>query len=49
MDQRTHDVEEDLKNILHTRLALSDKIDRLERHVEETVEATKTAALDALD
>ena len=49
MDQRAHDVEEDLKNILHTRLALADKIATLERHVEATVESTKTAALDALD
>jgi ElaB/YqjD/DUF883 family membrane-anchored ribosome-binding protein len=49
MDQRTHDVEEDLKNILQTRLALADKIESLERHVEATVESTKMAALDALD
>jgi ElaB/YqjD/DUF883 family membrane-anchored ribosome-binding protein len=49
MDQRAHDVEEDLKNILQTRLALGDKIQTLERHVEATVESTKMAALDALD
>ena len=49
MDQRAHDVEEDLKNILQTRLALADKIDTLERRVQETVHTTKTAALDALD
>ena len=49
MDQRAHDVEEDLKNILQTRLALADKIDTLERRVQETVQTTKTAALDALD
>ena len=49
MDQRAHDVEEDLKNILQTRLALADKIQTLERHVEATVESTKAAALDALD
>ena len=49
MDQRAHDVEEDLKNILQTRLALADKIQTLERHVEATVESTKTAALDAVD
>ena len=49
MDQRAHDVEEDLKNILQTRLALADKIEALERRVEETVHTTKTAALDALD
>ena len=49
MDQRAHDVEEDLKSILQTRLALADKIQTLERHVEATVESTKMAALDALD
>ena len=49
MDQRAHDVEEDIKNILQTRLSLSDKIDTLERHVDATVESTKSAALDALD
>jgi ElaB/YqjD/DUF883 family membrane-anchored ribosome-binding protein len=49
MDQRAHDVEEDLKNILQTRLALADKVQALERRVEETVETTKSAALDALD
>jgi hypothetical protein len=49
MDQRVHDVEEDLRNILQTRLALADKIQTLERRVGETVETTKTAALDALD
>ncbi|HEX6948597.1 MAG TPA: hypothetical protein VF127_03270 [Nitrospira sp.] len=49
MDQRAHDVEEDVRNILQTRLALADKIQKLERHVEATVESTKMAALDALD
>lgn len=49
MDQRAHDVEEDLKNILRTRLALADKIQTLERRVQETVQTTKTAALDVLD
>jgi len=49
MDQRAHDVEEDVRNILQTRLALADKIQKLERHVEATVESTKMAALEALD
>ena len=49
MDQRAHDVEEDVKHILQTRLALEDKLDALERRVEATVESTKMAALDALD
>ena len=49
MDQRAHDIEEDVKSILQTRLALADKIETLERQVEATVESTKAAALDALD
>ncbi|HEU4684930.1 MAG TPA: hypothetical protein VFS39_10555 [Nitrospira sp.] len=49
MDQRAHDVEEDLKNILRTRMALGDKIQSLEQRVEETVRTTKTATLDAID
>jgi ElaB/YqjD/DUF883 family membrane-anchored ribosome-binding protein len=49
MDQRAHDVEEDVKHILKTRLALADKLDTLERRVEATVESTKMAAFDALD
>jgi hypothetical protein len=49
MDQRAHDVEEDIKTILQTRLALADKIETLERQVEATVESTKAAALDALE
>jgi ElaB/YqjD/DUF883 family membrane-anchored ribosome-binding protein len=49
MDQRAHAVEEDVKHILRTRLALADKLDTLERRVEATVESTKMAAFDALD
>ena len=49
MDQRAHDVEEDVKHILQIRLALADKIDTLERQMEATVESTKAAALDVLD
>ena len=49
MDQRAHDVEEDLKNILHTRLALTQKIQLLEKRVEDTVQGTKAAALATLD
>jgi ElaB/YqjD/DUF883 family membrane-anchored ribosome-binding protein len=49
MDQRSRDVEEDVKNILQTRLALADKIETLERQVEATVRSTRAAALDALD
>ena len=48
MDQRTSDVETDLKNILQTRLALADKLQHLERRVEETVLGTRSAALDII-
>jgi hypothetical protein len=33
MDQRAHDVEEDVKHILQTRLALEDKLVAVERRV----------------
>ena len=49
MDQRAHDVEEDLKNILHTRMVLADKIQLLEKRVADIVHGTKVAARDALD
>ncbi len=49
MDQRAGDVEEDLKNILQTRLALADKIESLERRVEDTVRGTKAATLEAIE
>jgi membrane protein len=46
--QRTTDIEEDLKQILITRMALSDKIGLLERRIAETVACTKMAAHDLL-
>ena len=49
MDKRAHDVEEDLKHILHTRMSLGHKIDLLEKRVEETVQGTKAVALAVLD
>jgi hypothetical protein len=49
MDQREHDVEEDLKNILRTRLALSEKIQSLEQRVENTVQGTKETAMDTME
>lgn len=45
MDHRASAVEEDLKDILQTRMALADKLQRLEQRVEETVQGTKMAAL----
>jgi hypothetical protein len=49
MDQREHDVEEDLKSILRTRLALTEKIQSLEQHVEHTVRGTKETAMDTME
>ena len=49
MYQREHDVEEDLKNILRTRLALSEKIQSLEQRVENTVQGTKETAMDTME
>lgn len=49
MDQREHDVEEDLKNILRTRLALTEKIQSLEQRVEDTVRGTKETAMDTME
>ena len=49
MDQREHDVEEDLKHILRTRLALTEKIQSLEQRVKDTVWGTKEIAMEAVD
>jgi len=49
MDQREHDVEEDLKNILHTRMALAEKVQSLEQRVRDTVRYTRETAMDTLE
>jgi len=49
MDQRAHDVEEDLKNILRTRMALADKVRSLEQRVEDTVEYTRETAMETIE
>lgn len=49
MDQREHDIEEDLKSILHTRMALMDKLQSLEQRVEGTVRGTKETAMDTIE
>lgn len=48
MDQRTSRIDEDLKDILHTRMAIADKVEQLERHVQERVERTRRAAMDTV-
>ena len=47
MDQRTRDVEEDLKSILHTRLALGEKVNLLGQEIERVVYTTKAQAVQA--
>jgi hypothetical protein len=49
MDQRTRDVQEDLKNIDRTRAALDQKLQLLDRHIDDTVREAKAAALEAVD
>lgn len=49
MDQRELDVEEDVKNILRTRMALAEKVQSLERRVQDTVRCTRETAMDTLD
>lgn len=49
MDQREHDIEEDLKSILCTRMALMDKLQSLEHRVEDTVRGTKETAMDTIE
>ncbi|MBD0315239.1 MAG: YihY/virulence factor BrkB family protein [Nitrospiraceae bacterium] len=46
--QRTTDIEDDLRQILVTRVALSEKIGLLEQRVDETVVRTKMAAHDVM-
>lgn len=46
--RKTTDIEEDLRRILVTRVALTDKIGMLERRVDETIERTKMAARDVI-
>lgn len=49
MDQREFDVEEDLKNILRTRIALTEKVQSLEQRVQDTVRSTRETAMETLD
>ncbi len=48
MDQGASRIDEDLKDILHTRMAIADKVEQLERHVQERVERTRRAAMDTV-
>jgi ElaB/YqjD/DUF883 family membrane-anchored ribosome-binding protein len=49
MDQRRSDIGQDVKDILQTRNAISQKIEMLEHRFQETVEETKTSVEDMVD
>ncbi len=44
MDHTNDRIEEDVKNILHTRVAIADKLEHLEQRVEEKIEESRMAA-----
>lgn len=49
MDHRDDHIEEDIKNILHTRVAITNKLEMLEQRVEEKMERSKMAVKDLVD
>lgn len=49
MDQRRSNVSQDVRNILETRNAISQKIEMLEHRIQETVQGTKTTVADMVD
>lgn len=49
MDQRTGDIEQDVKEIHQTRAALTKKLEQLEERVHETVEEARTTVLDIVE
>jgi ElaB/YqjD/DUF883 family membrane-anchored ribosome-binding protein len=49
MDQRRSDVAQDVREILETRNAISQKIEMLEHRIQETVEGTRTAVEEMVD
>lgn len=49
MDQTNDRIEQDVKDILRTRMAISDKLEMLEHRVEEKMERSKTAVQELVD
>lgn len=49
MDQRTTDIEQDIKGIVHTRVAIAEKLEMLEQQVEQKMERSKVAVRDLVD
>lgn len=48
MDKKESRVEEDVNQILKTRVAMADKLESLEQRVDETIQETKTTALNLI-
>ena len=49
MDQRTTRIEQDIKDIVHTRVAIAEKLEMLEQQVEQKMERSKVAVRDLVD
>lgn len=49
MDQTNDRIEQDVKEILQTRMAISDKLEMLEQRVEEKMERSRTAVQELVD
>jgi hypothetical protein len=49
MDQTDDRIEQDIRNILKTRVAISDKLEMLEQRVEEKMERSRMAVRDLVD
>jgi hypothetical protein len=49
MDQTDDRIEQDIKNIMQTRVAIGDKLEMLEQRVEEKMERSRTAVKDLVD
>ena len=49
MDHTDDRIEQDIKDILKTRVAISDKLEMLEQRVEEKMERSRVAVKDLVD
>lgn len=49
MDHGNDHIEEDIRNIMHTRVAISNKLEMLEQRVEEKMERSRMAVKDLVD
>ena len=49
MDQRSHSISQDMRDISETRAAMAEKLEQLEERVQETVHDAKATVLDVVD